>query len=125
MYGIQPMPPSERATLSAGNRSNIRELSRSTVHIWLFSPNRAMAVVNGASGATVGAPPEPKCRQRGRLASSQMRRNRSQWSVWKEGRPRAWGISVNETALAPFPATRVVSATVASMSQKGTRTRGI
>src|SRR6516225_2451675 len=106
MYGIQPIPPSDRATLRLGKRSKIRVLSRSTVHICEFSPNRAIDVVNGASGATDGAPPEPKCRHSGRPDSSQIRRKGSQWLVWNDGSPRACGISVKLMALAPFPATR-------------------
>ena len=45
--------------------------------------------------------------------------------MWNDGSPRAWGVSVNVIALAPLAATRSVSATVASMSQNGTRTSGI
>ena len=48
-----------------------------------------MAVVKGASGATEGAPPDPKWRHTGIPDSSQMRKKGSQWVVWNDGSPSA------------------------------------
>ena len=85
-----------------------------------------IVTANGASGAVVGACPDvPKCMHNGMPASSAAANSGSQWSVWNEGRPRAWGISVKVMPLAPFAATRAASLTVASMSQKGMSTNGI
>ena len=59
------------------------------------------------------------------LASSATARNGSQWSVWNDGSPSAWGISGNEKLFAPLAATRAASAAVASMSQYGSSASGI
>src|SRR3546814_5449517 len=61
-----------------------------------FIPKRAMATAKLASGATSGAPPEPKWRHSGRSASWAAARNGSQWSLWNDGRPRRCGASVKE-----------------------------
>ena len=44
-------------------------------------------------------------------------RRLSQWSLCHDGRPEACGLSVNDTALAPFAATRCTSAVLRSASQ--------
>ena len=121
------MPPSESATLSVGNRSKIRVFTRSTVDICELRPNSAIAAVNGASGATVGAP--PRCRSAGRAAcsaSSATASNGSQWSVWNDGRPSVVGHLGERDALGALRRDALpLSATVASMSQNGTSTSGI
>src|SRR3546814_4045269 len=72
-----------------------------------------MATAKLASGATSGAPPEPKWRHSGRSASWAAARNGSQWSLWNDGRPRRCGASVKVMALAPLAAVRCTSATAA------------
>ena len=73
---------------------------------WEFIPNNAMATAKLASAATAGAPPLPKCRHRGMSASCAAARKGSQWSLWKEGRPRRCGASLKVIALAPLAAVR-------------------
>ena len=67
-----------------------------------FMPNSAMATAKLASGATSGAPPEPKCRHSGMSASWAAASSGSQWSEWYEGRPRRCGASVKRDRLRPL-----------------------
>ena len=96
---------------------NTGESSSSVIVNCEFVPNRAIATAKFASGATFGAPPLPKWRHTGRSASCAAARRLSQWSLCHDGRPEAWGLSVNDTALAPFAATRWTSAVLRSASQ--------
>src|SRR5579875_237144 len=138
MYGTQPIPPSASEICRFGNRCSLPENSKSTVvHIRLVA-NRVVATAKGASG-TVSCPgtgftvekekpgtkePEPKCSDTGIWASEQTCHNRSQWSLWKEGRPSGTGLSGKDTVRAPFAATRSASAIVASMSHTGRMANG-
>ena len=98
-------PPRARPS-GRGNRSKTGSCTRSTGAHLGVEPEQGDRRGERRLGRDVGAPPRPKCRHSGMSASCAAARNGSQWSVWNDGSPRACGLSVNETALAPFAATR-------------------
>src|SRR4051812_42686931 len=120
MYGTQPMPPSERATLRRGDLWKTGEKSRAAVVYIELHPNREMETGKGASSDVLGAwPEEPKCMHSGRLASWTAASSGSHASVWNDGRPRGAGFSTKETALAPSAAQRSTSAAARATSHRG------
>src|SRR5690606_4799600 len=128
MYGIQPMPPSDRAIFRFGNLWNTGDSSNSAVADMEFRPNSEIATVKFVeppSGDTFGAPPEPKCSEIGMSVSWAAASSGSQWSVCQEGKPSRCGSSMKVNDFAPFAAVRYTSATDASTSHHGTMTSGI
>src|SRR3984957_2336880 len=128
MYGIQPMPPSDSATLRLGNLWKTGDSSSSAVVLIEFRPNSEIAMVKLlviASGEACGAPPEPKCSDSGRFVSSAAASTGSQCEVCQDGRPMRSGSSGKVMDLAPCAAVRLISATVCSTFQYGTIISGI
>ena len=128
MYGIQPIPPSDSATLRFGCLWKTGESSSSTVADIELRPNSEMATVKFvviASGEACGLPPDPKCSESGRSWAAAAASTGSQWSLCHDGRSRRSGSSGKVTLLAPLAAVRSISATVCSTFQYGTITSGI
>src|SRR5580704_3386450 len=100
MYGTQPMPPSDSATLRRGKRWNTGESNRSAVVYMELQPNNEMLTANGASGEVAGAFPDvPKCMHSGMSASWAAAKTASQPWPWNDGSPSGNGLSGNEMAL--------------------------
>src|SRR5215469_664006 len=85
--------------------------------------------VRAAMGASAERPslmlPLPKCMHTGISVSSAAAQIGSQWSVWKEGKPRLAGLSGTLNVLAPLAAHRSSSLAAAGTSQNGMITKGM
>src|SRR5260370_42503047 len=126
MYGTQPMPPSERATLRRGNLWKTGEKSRSAVVYMELQPNKAIVTGKGASSAVLGDWPElPKGMHSGRAASWAAANTGSHAAVWNDGSPRGAGFATKETARAPHAAHLSTSAAASRTSQIGRVTSGV
>ena len=76
--------------------------------------------VAGASGDVAGiCDDEPMCMLTTVSVSWHAWKNGSQWSVWIDGSPRWWGISLKHTACTPRSALRRTSAAASSASHSG------
>src|SRR6476661_6591517 len=99
MYGIQPAPPSDSTTFSAGKRSSVRDWSQSTAAIIELTPFSETSTVGGASSEVVVILDElPMCMQMGIPASIATAQSGSQWSVCTDGSPITVGFSENAIA---------------------------
>ena len=116
-YGIQPVPPSERATRSVGYSLNTRDHSRSAAAWQMFSGCRVIITSIGASGAVMASwPDEPRWMLRIVSVSTIAFHIGSQWSEWKLGSPRVAGFSVKVSEWQPISDTRRISWAVSSGS---------
>src|SRR3954469_25919875 len=97
-YGIQPICPSEYASLSFGNCTSLPEKSQSLIDaIALLKLNDAATAV-GASPEVAGIrDDEPMCMLITVPVSSHTAKNGSQWPEWMLGSPRCGGISLKHT----------------------------
>src|SRR5581483_4748177 len=118
MYGIQPMPPSDRAILRLGNLRSTGDQTRSAAHCTMFIGVRVMRQSMGASGAVMtSADDEPMCMHTTTCSSLHAVQNGSQWSECRLGQPSLDGFSEKVTAWAPLAAVRRTSAASTSGSQ--------
>ena len=118
MYGTQPMPPSDSATLRSGNLRSTGDQTRSAAACTMFIGVSVMRQSIGASGAVITrADDDPMCMQTTTFSSLQACQNGSQWSLWRLGHPSLDGFSEKVTAWAPFAAVRLTSAARTSGSQ--------
>src|SRR5215210_1272725 len=102
-YGIQPMPPSDRAILRSGNLRRTGDHTRSAAACTMFIGVSVMRQSMGASGAVMTSwEDDPMWRQTTTCSSLHAVQNGSQWSEWKLGHPSFEGFSENVTAWAPL-----------------------
>src|SRR5580704_6007001 len=100
--GTQPMPPSDMATCSAGNRSGTPDHSHSPAASSALTGKTVGSSSKGGSGEGSGAQPDaPVCRQTTVPVSSQAAKKGSQRPLKIEGRPSWAGNSGKLTALKP------------------------
>src|SRR6516164_2703264 len=119
-YGIQPMPPSDNATVTSGNLLITGEKMRSAAACTMFIGCSVIITSTGASGAVITSfDDEPMCMLTIVPSSLHACQNGSQCSVCKLGSPSGTGFSGNVIAWQPLPATRRTSAASASGSQIG------
>src|SRR3954453_5422447 len=94
-----PIPPSESAIRSFGNRTGTFEYSQSTAAYMPYAKNSTATVSGGASGAVIGElPDEPTCKHTTVSVSSHAAKNGSQYPVCSDGNPSFSGASLNVTA---------------------------
>src|ERR1700722_11686263 len=125
-YGIHPMPPSERATRTSGNRRNTEDQIRSVAACTMLSGVNVIRQSMGASGdVTTICEDEPMCMHATTPSSLQALQNGSQWSECRLGQPSFDGFSEKVTAWAPFAAVRRTSAARTSGSQIAGRESGM
>src|ERR1039457_4032099 len=104
-YGIQPIPPSERATLRSGNLRRTGDQMRSAAALTMFIGVRLMRTSIGASGAVMTiSEEEPMYMHTTTFSSLHAFQNGSQWSVCTLGQPSLEGFSEKVTAWAPLAA---------------------
>src|SRR5580704_18317422 len=100
--GTQPIPPSDSATLSCGNRSGILAQSQSAAAAHPLIGNSVVASSSGAPGDWAAVhPADPVWRQTTVPVSSQAASSGSQWLVCTDGSPRFDGFSGQLSALNP------------------------
>src|SRR4051812_44912961 len=125
-YGIQPIWPSEYASLSVGNRTSTPENRKSASDAMELLNDNMMSVDGGASGDAAGIfDDEPMCMHSVVFVSWQSANSGSQYPVWMLGRPRCVGISLKQIARAPRAALRSTSFTASSTSQSGMMQSGM
>src|SRR5271154_7306246 len=117
-YELQPIPPSESATRTSGNRRNTEDQIRSVAACTMLSGVSVMRQSIGASGdVTTICEDEPMCMQATTPSSLQAFQKGSQWSECRLGQPNFDGFSEKVTACAPLAAVRRTSAASTSGSQ--------
>src|SRR3954449_3457969 len=110
-YGIQPMPPSDSATLRSGNLLSTGDHTRSAAAWTMFIGVRVIRQSIGASGDVItSCDDEPMCRHTTTFSSLHAVQNGSQASECRLGYPSFDGFSENVMACAPFAAVRRTSA---------------
>src|ERR1700689_4161589 len=125
-YGIHPMPPSERATRTSGNRRNTEDQIRSAAACTMLRGVNVMRQSMGASGdVTTICEDEPMCMQATTPSSLQAFQKGSQWSECTLGQPSFEGFSEKVTAWAPFAAVGRTSAAGTSGPQMAGRASGM
>src|SRR5580658_1606553 len=98
-YGIQPIPPSDRATRRSGNLRSTGDHNRSAAAWTMLTGWSPMRTSMGASGAvTTSDDEDPMWRQTMVPSSLHAAQNGSQWSLWKLGSLSFDGFSENDTA---------------------------
>src|SRR5580700_6370075 len=125
-YGIQPMPPSDRATLMFGNFRNTGDQMRSAAAWTMLIGESVINTSIGASGAVMtNSDDDPMCMHTTTPSSLHADQNGSQWSEWTLGHPSLVGFSEKVTARAPLAAVRRTSAASTSGSQMAGRGQGM
>src|SRR4051794_40431861 len=117
-YGIQPMPPSDSATLRFGNLRNRFDQMRSAAACTMLIGVSVMRQSIGASGAVMtNDDDDPMCMHTTTSSSLHAAQNGSQWSEWMLGQPSFDGFSEKVTACAPLRAVRRTSSASTCGSQ--------
>src|SRR6476661_4312749 len=98
-YGIQPICPSEYASLSFGNCTSLPENSQSLIEAIALLKLSVAATAVGASPEVAGMRDEdPMCMLITVPVSSHTAKNGSQCPEWMLGKPKCGGISLKHTA---------------------------
>src|SRR5215203_2946937 len=98
-YGIQPVPPSDSATVRFGNRSSMCDHTTSAAACTMFIGVRVYSTSIGASlEVTTSCDDVPMCMQTTVPTSEHASHNRSQASVWMLAYPSLLGFSENVMA---------------------------
>src|SRR5215471_6001513 len=106
-YGIQPIWPSEYASLSFGNLMSLPENSQSASDAMELLNASVPPTPPGASGDAAGfVDDDPMCMHSVTPVSLHAENTGFQWSVWMLGRPRCVGISLKQNARTPRSALR-------------------
>src|SRR3981189_43408 len=125
-YGIQPIPPSDKANLMSGNLRSTGDQMRSAAARTMFM---GVTVINTSIGASfdvmTNSDAEPMCMQTTTFSSLHTCQNGSQWSEWMLGQPSLDGFSEKVTAWAPLAAVRRISAANTSGSQMAGNEQGM
>ena len=119
--GTQPMPPSDMATASSGNRSGTPDHSHSPAARRALTGNTVGRSSKGGSGEGSGAQPDvPVCRHTTVAVSSQAAKKGSQSPLKIEGNCSWAGNSGKLTALKPRAAlTRTSAAAISTSASQG------
>src|SRR3954471_2290647 len=126
MYGIQPIWPSEYASLSVGKSMSLPQNSQSLIDAMALLKLSVACTAAGASGDAAGIDDDdPMCMLITTSPSAHAAKNGFQWSVWIDGNPSLGGISLKHTARTPRPLLRRISAAAMSASHSGTMISGI
>src|SRR5581483_9546404 len=125
-YGIQPIWPSEYASLSSGNWMSLAENNQSAIDAIELLNASVPPTPPGASGDAAGVvDDEPMCMQIVTPVSLHTCSSGSQYPVWIVGSLRWCGSSLKQMARTPRSALRCVSAAAASTSHRGMRQSGM
>ena len=125
-YGIQPIPPSDRATRMSGNLRSTGDQMRSAAALTMFIGVTVINTSMGASGEVMtSSEEEPMCMHTTTFSSQHACQKGSQWSEWMLGQPSLEGFSEKVTAWAPFLAVRRTSAARTSGSQMAGSEQGM
>src|SRR5580704_9950909 len=104
-YGIQPMPPSDKAIRTSGNLRKMGDQIRSVAAWTMLIGVRVMRQSIGASSEVITiCEDEPMCMHATTPSSLHASQNGSQWSECRLGQPNFDGFSEKVTACAPLAA---------------------
>src|SRR5580765_558664 len=125
-YGIQPIWPSEYASLSLGNSISLPENSQSASDAIELLNASVPPTPPGASGDAAGfVDDEPMCMHSVTPVSLQTCNTLSQPPLWIVGSLRWCGSSLKQNARTPRSALRWISAAARSTSQSGMMQSGM
>src|SRR3954466_1138872 len=125
-YGIQPIWPSEYASLSFGNWISLPENNQSASDAIELLNASVPPTPPGASGDAAGfVDDEPMCMHNVTPVSLHTWKTGSHPPLWIVGSFRWWGSSLKQNARTPLSALRWISAAASSASQSGIRQSGM